>query len=113
MQFTIHDGTDGIGVYSSAPAALVMEGDQVRLIGSIGQFNGLTQMYPDSIAFISSNNTLTPTVVTQLGENTESELVTLQVQHLLILSVDRFRFWFQRRYYERNRYDCQCVSIMM
>ncbi|MEL0108697.1 MAG: lamin tail domain-containing protein [Cryomorphaceae bacterium] len=80
IQFTIHDGTDGIGVYSSAPAAqsyTVMEGDQVRLIGSIGQFNGLTQMYPDSIAFISSNNTLpTPTVVTQLGENTESELVT-------------------------------------
>ena len=70
----------GIGVYSSAPAAqsyTVMEGDPVRLIGSIGQFNGLTQMYPDSIAFISSNNTLpTPTVVTQLGENTESELVT-------------------------------------
>ncbi len=80
IQFTIHDGTDGIGVYSSAPAAqsyTVMEGDQVRLIGSIGQFNGLTQMYPDSIAFISSNNTLpTPTVVSQLGENTESELVT-------------------------------------
>lgn len=80
IQFTIHDGTDGIGVYSSAPAAqsyTVMEGDQVRLIGEIGQFNGLTQMYPDSIVFISSNNTLpTPTVVTQLGENTESELVT-------------------------------------
>jgi predicted extracellular nuclease len=80
IQFTIHDGVDGIGVYSSAPAAQsysVMEGDQVRLIGTIGQFNGLTQMYPDSITFISSNNTLpTPTVVTQLGENTESELVT-------------------------------------
>ena len=80
IQFTIHDGTDGIGVYSSVPAAQaysVMEGDQVRLIGTIGQFNGLTQMYPDSIVFISSNNTLpTPTVVTQLGENTESELVT-------------------------------------
>ena len=80
IQFTIHDGTDGIGVFSSVPAAqsyTVMEGDQVRLIGEIGQFNGLTQMYPDSIVFISANNTLpTPTVVTQLGENTESELVT-------------------------------------
>ena len=75
IQCPIHDGTDGIGVYSSVPAAQaysVMEGDQVRLIGTIGQFNGLTQMYPDSIVFISSNNTLpTPTVVTQLGENTE------------------------------------------
>ncbi|MDA8820105.1 lamin tail domain-containing protein [Schleiferiaceae bacterium] len=82
IQFTIHDGIDGIGCYSSAPAAQaysVMEGDQVRLIGSIGQFNGLTQIYPDSIAFISSGNPLpTATVVTQLGENTESELVTFK-----------------------------------
>lgn len=80
IQFTIHDGSDGLGVYSSAPAAqsyTVMEGDQVRLIGTISQFNGLTQINPDSIALISSNNTLpTPAVVTQLGENTESELVT-------------------------------------
>ncbi|GEM_PF-217462 len=80
IQFTIHDGSDGLGVYSSAPAAQsysVMEGDQVRLIGTISQFNGLTQINPDSIVFISSNNTLpTPTVVTQLGENTESELTT-------------------------------------
>ena len=82
IQFTIHDGIDGIGCYSSAPGAQaysVMEGDQVRLIGSIGQFNGLTQIYPDSIAFISSGNPLpTATVVTQLGENTESELVTFK-----------------------------------
>jgi hypothetical protein len=82
IQFTIHDGIDGIGCYSSAPDAQaysVMEGDQVRLIGSIGQFNGLTQIYPDSIAFISSGNPLpTATVVTQLGENTESELVTFK-----------------------------------
>ena len=82
IQFTIHDGSDGIGVFSSVAAAqsyTVTEGDQVRLIGSIGQFNGLTQMYPDSIAFISSNNTLpTSTVVMGLGENTESELVTFE-----------------------------------
>ena len=87
IQFTIHDGIDGIGCYSSAPAAQaysVMEGDQVRLIGSIGQFNGLTQIYPDSIAFISSGNPLpTATVVTQLGENTESELVTFKSASLV------------------------------
>jgi len=90
IQFTIHDGIDGIGCYSSAPAAQaysVMEGDQVRLIGSIGQFNGLTQIYPDSIAFISSGNPLpTPTVVTQLGENTESELVTFKSATLVDIS---------------------------
>ncbi len=90
IQFTIHDGIDGIGCYSSASAAQaysVMEGDQVRLIGSIGQFNGLTQIYPDSIAFISSGNPLpTPTVVTQLGENTESELVTFENASLVDVS---------------------------
>lgn len=82
IQFTIHDGTEGIGVYSSVPAAqsyTVMEGDKVRLIGSIGQFNGLTQMYPDSITFISAGNTLpTATVVTGLNEATESDLVTFE-----------------------------------
>jgi len=82
IQFTIHDGTDGIGVYSSVPAAqsyMVMEGDKVRLIGSIGQFNGLTQLYADSITFISAGNTLpTATVVTGLNEATESDLVTFE-----------------------------------
>ena len=90
IQFTIHDGIDGIGCYSSASVAQaysVMEGDQVRLIGSIGQFNGLTQIYPDSIVFISSGNPLpTPTVVTQLGENTESELVTFENASLVDVS---------------------------
>ena len=87
IQFTIHDGIDGIGCYSSAPGAQaysVMEGDQVRLIGSIGQFNGLTQIYPDSIAFTSSGNPLpTATMVTQIGENTESELVTFKSASLV------------------------------
>ncbi len=82
IQFTIHDGTEGIGVYSSVPAAqsyTVMEGDKVRLIGSIGQFNGLTQLYADSITFISAGNALpTATVVTGLNEATESDLVTFE-----------------------------------
>ena len=82
VQFTIHDGTGGMGVFSSVATAqnyTVTEGDQVRMIGSIGQFNGLTQMYPDSIVFISAGNTLpTAVVVTALGESTESELVTFE-----------------------------------
>ena len=82
VQFTIHDGTGGMGVFSSVATAqnyTVTEGDQVRMIGSIGQFNGLTQMYPDSIVFISAGNTLPmAVVVTSLGESTESELVTFE-----------------------------------
>lgn len=83
VSFTIHDGVDGISTYSSVPAAAaynVTEGDEVRIVGSIGQYNGLLQMYVDSIAVLSTGNTLptTPTVVTTLSEATESELITFE-----------------------------------
>src|SRR6056300_112145 len=82
VSFTVHDGTDGLGTYSSVPAAAaynVTEGDQVRIIGSIGHFNGLLQMYVDSIVVLSTGNAIqSPTVVTTLGENTESELIKFE-----------------------------------
>ena len=82
VSFTVHDGTDGMGTYSSAPAAAaynVTEGDEVRIIGTIGHFNGLLQMVLDSVVVLSTGNTLqSPTVVTSLGENTESELIKFE-----------------------------------
>jgi hypothetical protein len=82
VSFTVHDGTDGLGTYSSVPAAAaynVTEGDEVRIIGSIGHFNGLLQMYVDSIVVLSTGNAIqSPTVVTTLGENTESELIKFE-----------------------------------
>jgi DNA/RNA endonuclease YhcR with UshA esterase domain len=82
LQFTIHDGVRGIGVFASAVRALpyvVQEGDSVRLIGRIAQFRGLTQMEPDSIVLLSTGNALpvSPVVVTALGESTESELIRI------------------------------------
>jgi len=82
VSFTVHDGTDGLGTYSSVATAAsynVTEGDEVRIIGSIGHFNGLLQMYLDSVEVLSTGNALqSPTVVTSLGENTESELIKFE-----------------------------------
>lgn len=79
IQFTIIDATGGIGLYNSADLGYtVMEGDEVTVKGTVGQFNGLTQISPDTITLNSSGNTLvTPPTVTALDETTESELVTI------------------------------------
>lgn len=82
VSFTVHDGTEGLGTYSSVATVasyMVTEGDEVRIVGDIGHFNGLLQMYVDSVTVISTGNvTQTPTVVTSLGESTESELVKFE-----------------------------------
>lgn len=82
ISFTVHDGTKGIGAFGAAGKAIpytVTEGDEVRIIGTIGQFRGLTQMNIDSVVVLSSNNPLptTPVVTTALGEATESELIRI------------------------------------
>lgn len=80
LGFTIIDATGGIGVFSSNDFGgyVVTEGDELTLKGTIGQYNGLTQIEPDSLIFVSSGNALnTPTLVTALDETTESELVTI------------------------------------
>ena len=47
--------------------------------GEIGQFNGLTQINPDTLWMVSAGNALfDPTVVTALDETTESQLVTIE-----------------------------------
>jgi hypothetical protein len=82
VSFTVHDGTEGLGTYSSVATVAsysVTEGDEVRIVGEIGHFNGLLQMYVDSITVLSTGNaTQVPTVVTSLGEATESELVKFE-----------------------------------
>ena len=80
VSFTLHDGVDGIGTYGSISNYTVTEGDSVRIIGSIGQYNGLLQMYLDSVVLISQGNALptTATVITSLDETTESELIKFE-----------------------------------
>lgn len=80
LQFTIiDDAGDGIGVFSPSEqfGYTVNEGDVIELKGTIAQFNGLTQIEPDSLQFIESGTIENPTSVTDLGEETESQLVLL------------------------------------
>ncbi|MBD79042.1 MAG: hypothetical protein CL840_09000 [Crocinitomicaceae bacterium] len=80
-QFTVIDATGGIQVFKFGgftPSYTVTEGDSVIVAGTISQFNGLTQLSPDTMAVIKSNAALkSPTAVTSLGESTESDLVEI------------------------------------
>ncbi len=82
LQFTIiDDAGDGIGVFSGIQdfGYTVNEGDIVMVEGEIDQFNGLLQIIADNVALVSSGNPLiAPTVITELSEATESQLVTIQ-----------------------------------
>lgn len=85
LSFTVNDQTGGIGFYSGTPVDgyVVTEGDSVVITGVVNQFNGLTQMTPASIELISQGNALAePTVITELNENYESHLVTLECVYL-------------------------------
>jgi predicted extracellular nuclease len=80
LTFMLYDGTGGINVFSNGASSgyVVNQGDSIRVIGAITQFNGLTQIVPDSIVLISANGTVpAPMVATDLGENTESELTRM------------------------------------
>ncbi|KAA3636205.1 MAG: hypothetical protein DWQ02_08675, partial [Bacteroidetes bacterium] len=82
LQFTLIDANnDGIGLFefSNDFGYTVNEGDEVIVRGEIGQFNGLTQIAPDTVWMVSAGNALfAPTVVTALDETTESQLVTIE-----------------------------------
>ena len=81
VAFTIHDGSVGFGVFSPSSSShgyTVTEGDVVRVIGTIGQFNGLAQVGADSIAVISTGAIIpTPTTIIALDETTESNLIRM------------------------------------
>ena len=81
VAFTVIDSTGGMGVasFGNTFGYTVTEGDSVRIIGTVGEFNALAQMEPlDTIIFESAGNPLVaPAVVDSLGEYTESELIRI------------------------------------
>ncbi|MCB0632411.1 MAG: lamin tail domain-containing protein [Saprospiraceae bacterium] len=87
LQFTLIDAEgDGIGVFSNSEdfAYTVTEGDEVVIRGTIGQFNGLTQIEVDTIEMLSAGNALLePTDVDSLGEYTESQLIRMGLMQLV------------------------------
>lgn len=87
VNFTIMDNTGGVGVYNSPKTFgyTVNEGDSVMVQGRIGQFQGLVQMDQlDTIVLISTKKALKkPTLVTQLGESTESNMIVMKRMKLV------------------------------
>lgn len=85
LLFTIIDNAgNGIAVSTLGGTFgyTVTEKDRVTVRGTISQFNGMTEIRPDTILKISDNNALlNPTVVTNLSEATESKLVKINNLH--------------------------------
>ena len=79
IQFALIDGTGGISVFGQESFGYeVQEGDDLIVFGEIDQFNGLTQLNVDSLRVVSTGNTLAdPTIVEELNEDTESELIEI------------------------------------
>lgn len=82
LQFTmIDDQNDGIAVFSAASdfGYQVEESNEIIIRGRITQFNGLTQILPDTVILVAQSNPLIPpATVTQLDESTESQLVRIE-----------------------------------
>ena len=82
ISFTIiDDNNDGVNVFNFDDVSdyVVNEGDKIKVLGKIGQFNGLTQVVADSILTLESGlPTVTPTIVTTLDESTESQWITIE-----------------------------------
>lgn len=81
LSFTVI-GSDGEGInvfnFDDVDNYAVVEGDEITLQGEVIQFNGLTEFEPITIVLNSTGNALvTPTDVTSLGEDTESQLVRM------------------------------------
>lgn len=86
LQFTVIDPTGGIGVFRATGSLgyTITETDSIKLLGTVAQFNGLTQFNVDSIVLISTGNALkTPTQITALDESTESDLIIFKNAHLV------------------------------
>ena len=87
LQFTIHDGTGGMGVFSSTNnfGYTVEEGDSVVVSGEVGEFAGYTQMEAlDTLYEAGTGTLLQPLVTTVLDESTESELV--RINHVWLVN---------------------------
>ncbi len=86
LQFFIHDATDGIQVFAPTKTFgyTVTEGDSIAVQGTVDFFRGMTQLGNlDTVYKIGTHALVSPTLVPDLDETTESELVRLNNVHLI------------------------------
>lgn len=77
---TVMDATGGINMFNFNDVNNYQAnmGDSIHIFGTVGQFNGLTQLEVDSVALIAQNVALrSPMMTTVLDETTESKLVRI------------------------------------
>ncbi len=83
LQFTIiNENNVGLAIFSTSNAFNYnfAAGDELIIKGKIGQFNGLTQINPDSLFVISQGNTLViPKQIEMMEESNEGSLVMMQM----------------------------------
>ncbi len=80
LQFVLRDNTGGITVFKTTGSHgyTVKEGDSLRVLGTVAQFNGLTEFNSDTLFVLGTNKQIkTPTVVTKLVESNENDLVRI------------------------------------
>ncbi|QSE96352.1 lamin tail domain-containing protein [Fulvivirga lutea] len=82
FQIAINDGTGGLVLRETSgtiTTETLTEGDEVEITGTVGFFNGTTQL--DNITAVevlsTGNSRVSPTSVTSLDETTEQELIQL------------------------------------
>ena len=76
----IEDATAGLALYDPTPLSGVLRGEEITVTGVLIDYNGLLEMTPvNSLSTISNTSSVPPQIVTpsQIGENTESELVQI------------------------------------
>ncbi|MFT5056333.1 MAG: hypothetical protein ACI80H_001045 [Pseudoalteromonas distincta] len=81
ISFTIIDETAGINIfnYNDVDDYVVTEGDEITVKGKIDFYNGLLELFADSIVVNSSGNTLkSATQVEAPSEATESDFIVLR-----------------------------------
>ncbi|UTW64018.1 lamin tail domain-containing protein [bacterium SCSIO 12741] len=80
ISFWIQDGTAGINVFNFNDVSnyVVEEGDSIMVWGSVGFYNGLTEMIADSIQVLATGKMIEgPWDADELDEDTESEWISI------------------------------------
>lgn len=78
LQIAFEDNGWGIGTFICGKNYVPVAGDSIMILGTISKFNGLTQFgSADTIEVLNTGNSISPAVVTDLDETTESRLVQI------------------------------------
>ncbi|MCB9260759.1 MAG: T9SS type A sorting domain-containing protein [Flavobacteriales bacterium] len=80
ISFTIIDSTAGVNIFNFNDVSdyVVTEGDEITVRGKMDFYNGLTEVFADSIKVNSSGNTLKDAVmVSKPSEETESDFIVI------------------------------------